>query len=116
MVMDNFIGKKIKHKRKILKLSLQDLADRAGVSKGYIYQIEEGRSDATVKTIKSIANYLEVPTMYLIEDSLNIGSYPDTDKEIRNLEKWQDARLRMASEVINDIFNEKMNTLTKENE
>ena len=71
------IGSKIKHQRKLLNLSLQSLADIVGKSKAHIYEIEEGKSDPSISTIRNISKALDVPILYLIDDNYNIGTYPD---------------------------------------
>lgn len=53
--------------RKRRKLSLQDVADRAGVSKAHIWEIEAGRSrNPTIATAAGIASALGVSLDYLI--------------------------------------------------
>ena len=47
-------------------LSLQALADAAGVSKPYVSQIESGKRTGTAATLKKLANALNVPAVVLI--------------------------------------------------
>jgi DNA-binding XRE family transcriptional regulator len=42
-------------------LTQQELADRAGISKPYLSQIESGKRQGTVETLAAIARALEVP-------------------------------------------------------
>jgi DNA-binding XRE family transcriptional regulator len=42
-------------------LTQQDLADKAGISKSYLSQIESGKRQGTVETLSAIARSLEVP-------------------------------------------------------
>jgi DNA-binding XRE family transcriptional regulator len=49
-------------------LTQQDLADKAGISKPYISQIESGKRQGTVETIAAIARVLNVPLDVLTED------------------------------------------------
>lgn len=42
-------------------LTQQELADRAGISKPYLSQIETGKRQGTMETISSLARSLEVP-------------------------------------------------------
>ena len=48
-------------------LSLQALADAAGVSKPYVSQIESGKRTGTAATLKKLAATLNVPTDVLME-------------------------------------------------
>lgn len=49
------------------KLTQQDLADKAGISKPYLSQIESGKRQGTVETLAAIARALEVPLDMLTE-------------------------------------------------
>jgi transcriptional regulator with XRE-family HTH domain len=42
-------------------MTQQDLADKAGISKSYLSQIESGKRQGTVETLSAIARSLEVP-------------------------------------------------------
>ena len=95
------IGRKIKHKRKELKLSLQCLADKVQKSKAHIYEIEESKSDPQISTVVNIAEALGVPSLYLIDDSVNIGTYPQPIKELKS---WKEQRITQAEKIIIDIF------------
>jgi DNA-binding XRE family transcriptional regulator len=48
-------------------LTQQELADRAGISKPYLSQIESGKRQGTVETIAAIARALDVPLEVLTE-------------------------------------------------
>ncbi len=74
--MSNLFGRKVKHKRKLLRLSLQDLANKTHKSKAHIYEIEEGKSNPKIATLIKIAEALNIPILYLIDDKYNIGTYP----------------------------------------
>lgn len=48
-------------------MTQQELADRAGISKPYLSQIESGKRQGTVETLAAIARALEVPLDVLTE-------------------------------------------------
>lgn len=48
-------------------LTQQELADRAGISKPYLSQIESGKRQGTVETLAAIARALDVPLDVLTE-------------------------------------------------
>jgi DNA-binding XRE family transcriptional regulator len=48
-------------------LTQQELADRAGISKPYLSQIESGKRQGTVETLGAIARALDVPLDVLTE-------------------------------------------------
>jgi DNA-binding XRE family transcriptional regulator len=48
-------------------LTQQELAGRAGISKPYLSQIETGKRQGTVETLRAIARALDVPPDVLID-------------------------------------------------
>ncbi len=49
------------------RLTQQELADQAGISKPYLSQIESGKRQGTVETLAAIARALDVPLDVLTE-------------------------------------------------
>lgn len=60
------LGERIRARRHELKLSLQRLAERAGLSDGYLRAVECGANDITVLRLLRLARALEIPAMQLI--------------------------------------------------
>jgi len=54
------LGKLIKHRRKVLGLTIRDLADFAGMSKTTISQIESGVGNPTFEVLQNIFEYLNL--------------------------------------------------------
>ena len=54
------LGKLIKHTRKVLGLTIRELADLAGMSKTTIAQIERGVSNPTFEVLQNIFEYLNL--------------------------------------------------------
>jgi transcriptional regulator with XRE-family HTH domain len=54
----NRIGKTIKKRRKELKLELKDLQDYSGVNYALISDIENGKSNPTIKTLEKLLDVL----------------------------------------------------------
>lgn len=63
------IGQKIKNIRKSNKLTQVELAKKANISRSYLADIENDRYNASVDTLKSIANSLDVKLSELIEET-----------------------------------------------
>lgn len=55
------IGERINSKRRELKLSLRDLAQRADLTASYLSQVERVITDPSIKSLRKIANALKVP-------------------------------------------------------
>jgi len=54
------LGKLIKQRRKVLGLTIRDLADLAGISKTTISQIETGNTNPTFEVLQTIFEYLNL--------------------------------------------------------
>lgn len=61
------LGERVKELRAERKLSLRELARRAGVSATMISEIERGKKTPTITLLSAIATALVVPTSYLFE-------------------------------------------------
>jgi transcriptional regulator with XRE-family HTH domain len=71
--MDNklsaIVGNNIKKYRKILNISQEELAERAGLHRTYIGGIERGERNITLDSLQIIAIALNVaPVMLIVED------------------------------------------------
>lgn len=60
------IGHALKVCRSSRKLSLDEVADRSGLSQSYISMIESGKREPTLSSIEKIAKALAVPTPILM--------------------------------------------------
>ena len=67
--INNKIGLKIKLLRTKLKLSQEELAERAELSKNSIGAIERGTSSPTIETLDRVAKALEVSLPELVDTS-----------------------------------------------
>jgi transcriptional regulator with XRE-family HTH domain len=66
--MENKIPGRLKQIRNWKKLTLQQLADKAGCTKSYISQLEKGTSSPSVSMLGRLAEALEIPVADLIRD------------------------------------------------
>jgi transcriptional regulator with XRE-family HTH domain len=63
------ISEKLRSLRKSKKMTLKDVADRAGCTGAYISQLEKGRANPSIATLKRIASVFNVKiTDFFIED------------------------------------------------
>ena len=60
------IGHSLKLCRSAKKLSLESLAERAGLSQSYISMIESGKREPTISSIEKLAKALGVPTPIIL--------------------------------------------------
>lgn len=66
------LGEKVKVARKKKKLTQQDLADLANVSRSFINHVEGNRKRPSLDTLKRFAQVLSVTLDYFIEDNVTI--------------------------------------------
>lgn len=52
------LGKSIKDRRKLLRITQPDLAEIAGISVNTLYKIERGQANPTVKVLTKLADVL----------------------------------------------------------
>jgi transcriptional regulator with XRE-family HTH domain len=61
------IAMRIKALREQQKISQEELAARAGVSRGYLARLETGRHDPTITMLEKLAKALKVPIGRLLK-------------------------------------------------
>lgn len=61
------LGRAIRHRRRILDLTLQDLAASCGVSFQQVHKYESGLCSLSASQLWAIAQALEVPVSYFYE-------------------------------------------------
>ena len=59
------LSKRIKIEREKRGMSQQQLADKAGISRGYLARLETARQDPTVGTVEKIARALRIKLTHL---------------------------------------------------
>ena len=60
------MGERIKSTRKKLGITQDELADRAGLNRAHLYRLEAGHQSMTLRTLKLIADTLQVKVRDLI--------------------------------------------------
>jgi transcriptional regulator with XRE-family HTH domain len=93
------LGGFIRTQRRLAKLSLRELAERARVSNPYLSQIERGLHEPSVRVLKSIADALDVSAETLLEQAglINGNEKPDveaTESAIRADRRLTEAQRR----------------------
>jgi transcriptional regulator with XRE-family HTH domain len=65
--IQGLIGARIKGARKSRQLTIQDVADKSGLTAGYISQIENNKALPSVATLFKIGNVLDCPLTFFFE-------------------------------------------------
>lgn len=72
----NRIGERIKKRRELQNLHLNELADRVGISSSALSQIEKSKSFPSIITLKSIAEHLHTTVGELIGENETLVNNP----------------------------------------
>ncbi|GAX90509.1 helix-turn-helix domain-containing protein [Effusibacillus lacus] len=67
------IGEKIRKQRKLLGLTINDVAERVGVSTSLISQIENDKADPSLVTLKKIVHVLQIRFADLFNDESSMS-------------------------------------------
>lgn len=70
MIDESEIGKRIKSYRTTRRLTLQDLADATGFSKGYLSKLEKSEKAPPISTLSTIARVLDITTGVLLGEPI----------------------------------------------
>ncbi len=62
------IGEKLRNERLKERISLQEISDVSGLSKSFLCQIEKGKANPSVASLKKITDALKIPMASLFED------------------------------------------------
>lgn len=98
------IGEKISELRKLNKMTQVELAKKSSISRSYLADIEKDRYNASVDTLKSIAESLGVSVSELLSDDDNLTEEVSnekndlTDKDKKDIEKSLNATLKRLEE------------------
>jgi transcriptional regulator with XRE-family HTH domain len=95
----NLLGKQIRIARKERKMTAQDLADRAGISRGLLQRIEKGNLKCQVGAVFEVATLVGLKLFEADEPSL-IARIRQADDKIALLPK----HIHPSKKVVDDDF------------
>src|SRR5207244_2520419 len=61
------VGERLRELRRIRRCTLRTIADRSGLSESFLSQVERGRANASIASLRSIADALGVSVADLFE-------------------------------------------------
>ncbi|WP_048646820.1 cupin domain-containing protein [Nitratireductor soli] len=77
------VGQRIRKFRKQRDLVIDDLADKSGLSRAYISQVETGKALPSLTALESLAQALEIPISYLfVDDTFNYHITRKDDRQV----------------------------------
>ncbi len=68
----NMIGKRIREERLILRLTQEQLAEKAGLNESYVGQIERGTKNPSLESLIKLSAALGVTIDFLLQDVLDL--------------------------------------------
>jgi transcriptional regulator with XRE-family HTH domain len=71
--LPNLFGREVRRRRVALGLTLEQLAERSGLTPNYIGTVENGRRDPSLSTVMSLAAGLGVPAGELVGGVPELG-------------------------------------------
>ncbi|SDI14211.1 Helix-turn-helix [Alteribacillus persepolensis] len=83
------IGKRINYYRKQKRMTQEELAEKADLSKSYVSQMEAGKKNITTKTIYEIAQALRINPRFLFEKTDEIQISEDEKALVHYYQEWQ---------------------------
>gem|GEM_PF-804733 len=99
--LPTIFGREVRRRRVALGLTLEQLAERSGLTPNYIGTVENGRRDPSLSTVMSLANGLGVPAGELVGGVAELG--PVGMETARLMEavppELQDAILELARAI-----------------
>ncbi len=60
------IGSKIRSIRKRKQITIAQMCEATGLSKGFVSNVENNNTSPSIHTLQTIASFLEVPLPYLL--------------------------------------------------
>jgi transcriptional regulator with XRE-family HTH domain len=81
--LNNIIGKHIRKERKLQKLTIEELAELAGVDHTHLGNIERGGVNPTISTLFKVAAGLNLNDPFFLLTEANKNFYPLFQEEVK---------------------------------
>ncbi len=103
--IQELFGKRLRHIRKQKAMTQEELSDKSKLSIQYIGEIERGKRNPSLSSVKDIALALDVtvPDMFNVEEfQLSTGEI--REKLIEQISKADDEKLHTIYTILNNIY------------
>ncbi|TPJ38294.1 helix-turn-helix domain-containing protein [Mesorhizobium sp. B2-6-5] len=100
------VGNKLRMRRRIRKMSLQEVADISGISIGLLSQIERGSSIPSLRSLQQICHALGMPIAWLFEaDAADANGVVVTQSTRRRLDLGKNGMMKelLSPDTVPDI-------------
>lgn len=110
----SILGSRIKSERKRGGLTLEQFSEQVGISRNYLWELEDGRKAPALGTLCAMALALNISVDYLLgmtEERRTLTSSPAPSWHSRSVERiaaalngFNDNELMFISDVVNDFL------------
>ena len=69
MIVSEVVGERIRRRRQEQNLTLRDLAERIGMTAGYLSRVENQQITPSLDALQTIAAALHVPTFFFLDSA-----------------------------------------------
>lgn len=101
VAMDSLFGQRLREQRKANGWTLEQFAERAGLSANYVGDLERGKKSPSLETFCRIVEVLGVSADALIRDSVASASYVADDELNRKLSLLTPKQKKAAVDILN---------------
>ena len=102
-----FIGKRIQQKRKEKKWTQEQLAEKLGVTVGYVSQLERGITKINLDRLSEIGTLLETELSYFITGTVSGQNSYLHDELTEKIAHLNPNQRKMVAEIIDSILKNK---------
>lgn len=100
------LGAKLKQLRKAKGFSLEELANQTGMSKSYIWELENRPANPTTEKLSKLADALGVTTAYLTENTSELTDDVLQEAFFRKFNRLSDEDKKKIEQII-DLWGKK---------
>ena len=111
--MKELFGQRLREQRAKQHLTMEQLAEKAGLSSNFVGAIERGLKEPSLSSIVSLLNALDIPADLLLRDYVNTASHVTDDEISKRLDGLTPMQKKAALDLL-DTYIANLPYLTKE--
>ena len=111
--MKELFGQRLREQRAKQHLTMEQLAEKAGLSSNFVGAIERGLKEPSLSSIVSLLNALDIPADLLLRDYVNTASHVTDDEISKRLDGLTPMQKKTALDLL-DTYIANLPYLTKE--
>jgi len=96
----NLLAEKLKERRKANNLSLDELAAKTGMSKSYLWELENRPANPTAEKLAKLADALGVTTAYLTENTNELTNEVLQEAFFRKFNKLSEEDQKKIQQIV----------------